>query len=207
MSDTDALRAMVERVLTFAAMPHMRLREIARDAPTLALAVLSFLAEKADAERDRDEANARAAAQLATIVGVVQRFQPGGSPHPGGPVELVWWIMQSLNTRAEAAEAALALAIEALERISRRTSPGHRTMDEMMRDLTYTSDDVRLILESIRSSVPLVAALREAVDVMRSIPARACGADAESATVKWWNRRYDALSRLQAAGWPVGETK
>lgn len=95
----------------------------------LARDYLAILTEKGVVERERrhwkdmhdaaanqrDKAEEDAERRAGEILGVVQRFQPGGSPPPGGPVELVWWIMKTLNGRAEKAEAALKIVAEGLK--------------------------------------------------------------------------------------------
>jgi hypothetical protein len=48
----------------------------------------------------------RLRAEKTEIIGIVQRWQPAGSPPPGSPQMLVRWICQTLEARAERAEAA-----------------------------------------------------------------------------------------------------
>lgn len=52
--------------------------------------------------RSRAEA---AEKEVADLVSVIQRYQPAGSPPPGGSFILVDWVLSSLQQRAEAAEA------------------------------------------------------------------------------------------------------
>lgn len=61
--------------------------------------------------------------ELTDIIGIVQRWQPAGSPPPGTPQMLVHWILQSLGERAEKAEAKAIRLTEALRYLQKANMP------------------------------------------------------------------------------------
>jgi predicted fused transcriptional regulator/phosphomethylpyrimidine kinase len=64
--------------------------------------------------------------QVTRIVGIVQTFQPAGSPPPGDAEILVRWICNAMRTERDAAQAQVAALGEALQEIA-----GRETYEEM----------------------------------------------------------------------------
>lgn len=60
--------------------------------------------------------------ELDAIVALVQKFQPGGSPPPGGPYLLTAWVLRSLKERGDQSEQLqkdVTLLWNALKRLSK----------------------------------------------------------------------------------------
>ncbi|HET9321362.1 MAG TPA: hypothetical protein VFO27_16350 [Bryobacteraceae bacterium] len=148
------------------------------------------------AEKERDAIREK----YLHLIGAVQRFQPGGSPPPGGPEVLVPWILRSLDEQREAALARAREAEEKAVRIGWDLDTAHAEVVRMSGYLAKKLDRLKKVL-----GAPAVFRLEERKTVdgsrMQWVTSGAGCFDEKSsqAEIELWTRLFRLREELDRA--------